>query len=515
MPGFVKRVAVLAAVSALAAGCTDSYPVPLPPTTSFYLPSGIGVHPLNAAGTTSALVVVSTNFDLRYAPVSGGTVLSVDPDASNDTTGPVNPGQLEVLSALNIGSFGGEVAVVEPACTTSWPSCRGKCAPLAGELTGNGALVVTTSRYNQAIYSFLMDGSGSLSCGPGCVTQLPAQYLDPYGVGVVCTAQVKPPLATAYVTQLRAANNQGILSRLDLGSVLAATPEAPPVFDTLLLAAPNTYTSVFGGDDVSRPSNGLLFLSTQLGLTQPLRWIAPLGLPAVTPNAVTAPDVHQVDLASYLVGTLTLDMAVSNDGTRLYVALQQIDTTALAQSGTLIPLGGLLGVFSLALDAYNQPSMDLFRAVDTCLGGGQVRVLPPRPGMRDLVAVTCDTQSSLVLYDDQSGQVIYSTGVQPATGQPLLGRGAFGLAVELVDPSRAIVQDFPATGTTPLCPNYTPVPPTPPSPCYNPSPCVGASQCVRLYVASFEQSFVSILELDPRNPAGIQLVKRVGAEGYQ
>jgi len=490
--GIVKRVAVLAGLAA--AGCTDSYPASLPPSDSFYFPVGIAVRQLPPAScaapatSCSALVVVSTNFDLRYDQTTGGTVLSVNPDTSTDTFDPSSPGHLDTLGFLRIGSFGGELAIAETSCPASWPSCRSGCPELAAAGLGDGvARVVTASRADQTVYLADMDGTGALTCGPTCPAVLSLQSLDPYGVGLACGSQAGVSAASAYVSQLRAINNQGLLTRLDL---------VGGAFDTVELASPTTYTSAFD------PTDGLLFLSTQLGLTQPLRWFRPLLLPAVTSGASNAPAVQQVDLATDLRGTLTRDLQVSNDRTRLYVVLELFDADALANSGVIIARGGAIGVFDLTRNSFNQPSMTLLAAVPTCLGSGQARVLPPRPLApdghvpRDLVAVTCDVDGTLVLYDDEAGKVVDFVGLDPVTGVPLLGRQPFGLAVEPLDPSRATVSTLPDAAALG----------------YGPSPCGAGSSCVRLYVASFEQSWVNILEMDAAQPGSLTLVKRIGME---
>ncbi len=305
----------------------------------------------------------------------------------------------------------------------------------------------------------------------------------------MCASQAGISTATAFVSQLRAINNQGLLTRVDLGS---------GSFDTIELAAPTTYTSTFD------PVAGLLFLSTQLGLTQPLRWIKPLLLPAVTTGASNAPAVQQVDLGTYLSGILTRDLQVSNDHGRLYVGLDQFDTDVLVNSGIIVTRGGAIGVFDLTPDSFNQPSMGLLQVVPTCLGGGQVRVLPARPPAsdghvpRDLVAITCDAEGALVLYDDDTGNVVSVVGLDPLLGVPLLGRQPFGMAVEPIDPSRATVSTLPADAASAAG--------------YGPSPCGAGSSCMRIYVASFEQSWVNILELDAARPSSLTLVKRIGME---
>jgi len=486
-----KRVAVLACLAA--AGCLDTYPVPQTPTNLFYLPSGIAVHPLlHAAGTVhpaSVLLVVSTNFDLRYDPQSGGTVLSVDPDAAPDQLSE-NPEFVPIGNPLRIGSFGGEISLVEPGCPAGWPACRSGC-PTMTFPSGVDAFAITSSRYDDVVYAIEVDPSGDLTCGPECTIPLPSQYLDPYGVGIVCSDRAGRNLANAFVTQIRAANNQGLLTRIDLATLGQETVG----FDTVALAAPNTYTTAFD------PGTGRLFLSTQIGLTEPLRWFNPLTLPAVSLGTLTAPTVNQINLGAYLRATLTQDLAVSNDGQHLYVQLEQVDGDLL-QQGVVVPKGGALAVFDLAPDSYNQPSMLLERAVNTCQGGGQLRVLPQRAGKRDLVALTCDTQAILMLYDDEIGDVVSYVWLDPGTGQPLLGRQPFGMAVEPIDPSRAI--------TSPQVP-YAPGVSSP----YTPSPCTLGNSCVRIYVASFAQSWVNLVELDPASPQQMSLVKRIGIPSSQ
>lgn len=473
-----------------AAGCRDAYPPSPAPLDRFYYPAGMAVHPTS---TGSALVVVSTDFDLQYDVNSGGSVISVDPDASDDT---LDTGVLAVIGTpVIIGSFGGEVAIAEASCTTGWPGCGAACPALGSQVQGGNGLLVTTSRNEVVVYTMGIDSTGALFCGEGCATiPLPTNTLDPYGVTLVCGTS-SSGTATAYVSELRANNGEGILGRFDLN--------APGTFDTLDLASPETYTSAFD------PASGLVFVGTQVGTTQPLRWITPLLLPAVSADATWAPEVGQIDLSTYLAGTLTLDLAVSNDGTRLYAALEQLDTTLLPQ-GAVVPQGGLLAVFDLTPDVFGQPGMGLIRAVNTCLGGGQVRVLPGRENKRDLVALTCDTQGALVLYDDDVGKVVSLIGLDAGTGQPLLGRQPYGLAVEPIDPHRAVNAEgigspFNPSQTTS---NYS-------LPLYQPSPCTLEGQCVRLYVASFAQSFVSLVELDPAHPEGMQLVKRIGIESAQ
>jgi len=101
----------VACLSAVA--CRDNFPTVVPALDSFYYPVGLAVRqlpptPSRPAGS-SQLVVLSSNFDLRFDEREGGTVLVVDPDASSDT---LSGGNLVVYpgGGFRMGSFGGEVA---------------------------------------------------------------------------------------------------------------------------------------------------------------------------------------------------------------------------------------------------------------------------------------------------------------------------------------------------------------------------------------------------------------------
>jgi hypothetical protein len=86
--------------------------------------------------------------------------------------------------------------------------------------------------------------------------------------------------------------------------------------------------------------------------------------------------------------------------------------------------------------------------------------------------------------------VVKYVGLDTDTGLPALGRMPFGLAVEPIDPRRATV----------------PVQ----SPLYEDSPCGAGPSCQRIYVGSFLNHWINVLELDPDKPNEVALVKRIG-----
>lgn len=465
-----KIVALLAGLAA--AACQDSFAQPSPPLDSFYYPVGVAVRPL--PGGKSALLVASTNFDLRYDQVTGGTILAVDPEASTPVAPDGTGGVLAVLGAVNVGTFGGELAWADAVDTgTAWRAPGTYCPELASDpvLAAGGAKVLVGSRSLRTLYRVDMDATGALSHAQDWETQLPQALLDPYGVTIVCSSRSGTPVADAYFTHLQSANGLGWVSRLDLrtGAVVA-----------LGLGYDLTYTTAYD------PDKDWLFVSTRFGAgTAPIRWFQPL-MPASTvegSEGFAFPAFRQVSVNSIVRGGLTRDQALSNDRRLLFVALELFDYDQFAATGAIYTQAGALAIFDLDPDAFNQPRMSLVGLVPTCLGSGQVRVLPTRPGKRDLVAVTCDVEGSLALYDHEIGKVVRYVSLDTTTGAPQLGRMPFGLAVEAVDGARAA---GPA------------------------SPCLPGRPCDRIYVGAFYANLVNILELDPDDPTGAELVKRIG-----
>jgi hypothetical protein len=305
--------------------------------------------------------------------------------------------------------------------------------------------------------------------------------LDPYGTAKVCSSRGGQPTAQAYVSQLRGVNNLGSLTRLDL---LTGT------WIDVQLGYGTTYSSVFN------PFDDRLFVTTRLSaVNAPLRWFNPLVTLSVV-DGQALPEYRSAVVSSFIPNALSRDAAVSNDGRYLYMEVENFDYDTAVNTGVIVPQGGALVVLDLSPSAFNEPQLTVMAIVPTCLGGGQVRVLPPRVGpggvgfKKDLVAVTCDYQGSLVLYDHEREAVARFVGINQVTGRPLLGRQPFGIAVERIDPRRA---------TVPVS-----------SPDYSPSPCQVGRPCDRIYVGSFFDDWVNILELDPDEPQGAALVKRIG-----
>ncbi len=424
---------------ALAAGCSDTGAAAPPPFDRFLFPTGLAVRTLPDGRTN--LVVVSSNSDLRY---SQGTVLSVDPDASGDAR--LGDLKLATLGSAAIESFGGEIGLT------------GSC--------GAGAYALTVSRTADAAYRITMGDDGSLACGAGCAIPLDPNLADPYTVTVACHVPVaastsSPPPAPfngAYVGYLRTPNADGWVTEIDL--------DRSAVTQSVNLGVSPVRSGAY---DAAR---ALLFLTSDFGASgvSPLRWLDLLhqGAPALGPQSV--------DFSTTVRGAVGRGAALSTDGTRLYVALQIYDADAAAASGILNFVSGALAVLDVTPLASGAPRAEVLRVVPVDLGPTEVRVIPRSGGGRDLVAVSCTDGNRLDVYDDGSGTVVQTVGVDPALGTPILGRQPYGLAVETAS-----------------------------------SRCSVISGCARLFVGSFDQGFVTVAEVDPGTGV-VAIVKQIGRQ---
>jgi hypothetical protein len=334
---------------------------------------------------------------------------------------------------------------------------------------------VVASRSNQTIYRMAMAADGSLTCDENCPYDLPVERLDPYGVSLACSTDAGGPAAYAFVSHLQAANNLGWLTRVNLlddAEVLG-----------LVLGSNATYTSLYNSRD------DLTFVSASVAVDAQFRWFNPL-VTASEVDGFLVPDYSGPYFSTFMPGAVARDMALSSDGSLLYVMIQLFDLTLALQTGSFFTQGGALAVFDLTPTSFAEPRMALLGVERTCLGAGQIRRLPHRPGKPDLFAITCDVEGSLAIYDSDARRVVHYVGLNPSSGMPLLGRSPFGLAVEPIDPARATVP-VPGAG-------------------YEASPCTPTHACQRIYVASFIDQYVNILELDPDEPTRISLVKRIG-----
>ena len=170
------------------AACTELVPDQTPPDDRFFYPVSMAVTP--GPGGRDALLVVSSNFDLRYGAKDGGTLLSV---ATSDSLVPAGNLLTPLGSAAHIGSYGGQVAVADARTCPG----LGLPAPLPAGWSG---MALTTSRVTQELYAVGIAGGAQagrlLDCGGAgaCGLELDSgpRFVDPYTVGLACRSDGTP-----------------------------------------------------------------------------------------------------------------------------------------------------------------------------------------------------------------------------------------------------------------------------------------------------------------------------------
>lgn len=460
------------ALAAVLAGCGDIARDAAPPTDRFRYPVGLALRHLQAGctaapctcaagapGCQTVLHVVSSNFDLSYDTNEGGTLIAVrvpEPSERPATLGPRDAWDLTDIvpyrvGAARIGSFGGEVSLLDEEHCPGWES----------GIAPEGPVAFVASRSRDRLYRLALGVDGSVSCGADCRIDLDPDLRDPYGVTAACGGSGSGFAASVYVTYLSTPLNIGFLSELALkipGRLAAGKSPGlqPPInigLDAARSAAFDPFAQrVFMTGAFSGPGY------------MPLRW-----LDLAYPPSSTNP-APPVDLATRVYGAETTGIALSSDGTRAYVGLRLYDGyTAALVGGRTQDIGGALAVIDVTPASTGGISGQLLSLVPVGVGPTEVRVIP-RPGLADLVAVSCNGDGSLWLYDDASGLVPRVFGIDQASGTPILGKQPAGLAVE-----------------------------------------TRADGSARLYVGSFGSHFVSVIRIDdPADPRSAWVEMRLG-----
>jgi hypothetical protein len=392
-------------------------------------------YPVGLALSGTDLLVVSSNFDLRYGTDDGGSLLRVDPAA----TPAIQPG------GLRIASFGGEILVLDPATCPAVPRRQ----------------ALLSSRLTDRLYRVDLDG-GALACGAGCEISFgdDIRLADPYGLGVTC-----PPggPARAWVGFLRTPLREALLASVDL-----VTGERQVV------SAGTGLVRSFAYDE---EAERLFFTSVSTPLSAPLRYLELRGGcdPTKAENAggcvLRAADIWGLVRGAELSG-LALSHPIPGQPRRIYVAAKVYDADLAGALGARpgFDVAGRLIVLDAEEDASGFLSVRLVRSLDVGLGAAEVRVLPRRPNIacaasasgcpqRDLVAVTAAEDGLVWIYDDEAGAMRDVFGRDAVTGSPGAGRTPFGLAV----------QDLRLTGT--------------------------GEGSARVYVSSFRDDYVTALDV--------------------
>lgn len=440
MAGRLRTVLLLGL--ALAACAPEELPDPLPPLDRFYFPTGVATTRING-GADAALLVASSNFDLRYSAADGGTLVSV--------AGSAGAGALAPLGAGRISSYSGAVAVADAV------TCPGITKPKA----------LVASRFNDTLYRFDVGPDGSLSCGPDCAIPLGGSAFDPYPITVACG----PAGKRAYVGYLRTPNSTlgsgpgAWVAEVDLEDTSAAPRRILEIGDGAIRSM--AYEREADRLWVAAQSSGERTYLYSVLLSDPT-WAGAAPWQAMDLTDL-AKGLESLGLRGVELRSLAMGTRQASGARRLYATARLYDVEAQAANSGTRPSSDVGGVL-LALDVVDDPVSGL--PVVTVAGFEEVGVTVADVAVvsrgdleRDVVLVTVLDGDVLWVFDDLGDRLGVAQWVGHDTGGfPVLGDRPMAIAV---DP--------------------TPVP-------------VGAANAVTVYVGSFGSNVVSRFLLDPLKP---------------
>jgi hypothetical protein len=313
-----------------------------------------------------------------------------------------------------------------------------------GEACGNdidGPLAILASRGSNRVSAVAIRPDGTLSCdAPAAACGIDASgtgFGDPLPVAVACGNGK----ARAYFGYRSAQSNQGWIGELELAS--GAT-------DRFAIRTANVGSGAIIGLAYDGDRDRLLIAGIPEGTPIPLRWVdlagctlgVPLGQGGCTVGSAPLPlvngslaiELHAIALARHTAP----GRRASDEPIRAYLTGTLYDAGSAASSSYRnTTLGGVLVVADLFDDASGGVRPVIVSTVALPSGPQGIEVLPRLPSWpstrRDVVAVVSVDVGSLTVYDDETAAIdtfgIDASGPS-ATGAPILGHQAYGLAVD-------------------------------------------------------------------------------------
>ncbi len=361
----------------LLAGCAQSDLGTPPPKDGFYYP--ISVAALERPDSAPVLYVVSSNFDLRY---NRGTVLAVDLAKLGTISGrmPVNGAVDPDVGHVSIDHFGGEALLYTPRIRT-----------------GTEQRLFVTSRYAQTLYALTVDGpkiacaDGGQDClGQGLKMEDPKdsnrRMMDPFGMAL--------DGEDLWVTHLHVADNPpetgenrvSYMARLN-----AERFDSLELFNIGLAAAQGVARSPMGFYVAGRTLTGNEGIQSMAVRFAPMTQQGPV-VTSTTPPSIQTEDIVTGETSIYEAR----GVALSSDRNRLFVTTRSPSGLMVIDVSPQVPQDGT--------SEYTQPRNTIlgFRLLPS---GPSAMTVIPRPGQRDLVAVSCSGADTVALYDDDLGEI--------------------------------------------------------------------------------------------------------------
>ena len=352
----------------LSAGCAQEDAGTPPPTDAFHYPISLALQP--SEGVAHTLYVASSNFDLRY---NRGTVLAIDltaldPDATNESQ-PLATLIDPKVGHVTIDSFAGMMLLYEGE--RLFVPTRAEHLLYGIDVSGPAMSCVRDA-----------DSGKPQDCAGIALTEGDLEATDPYAIAahrgsIYVTHGTRPSSGNSYENSMLAKLDPvtlGDLSFIDIGPA---------------------------------PSEGILDTPSGLYFTGRAILNASEALRSIVDGQVFDAGVT---LATGIQEGRGLGL--SSDGERLYVLTRG---TRNSSNAPAIGPDGLL-VIDISLDPITGLARNQVLAfTELPEGASQVAVMP-RPGKRDLLAVSCTDSGWVILYDDELGVMAGAIAVDTPYG---------------------------------------------------------------------------------------------------
>lgn len=383
-----------------------------PPSTRLVYPSGIAFwRPAEGPSINGYLYVASANFDKCY---DSGAVSALDLDAigvrpfGTPFTQSVEEDRGTLIENLGVGaqssvqieSFAGEMALWSPAGRTPrlFVPTRAEASFLQAVDVGPDGLTLTCAQGGTG--RDCREGALSLIDVPGATNGTPAAP-SPVGVSV----DSDDPEARVWVSHTELVGPEASGNEAQFQSYLATIPASDPSRDALGVGnfvalgtngrlAGAAHATAIGGRYVY--ASGRNSSSTQLGAL-PKRFILRL-VDRTAPERVLESDIEAVYAVREARGVAVVQLPSAANPTQLDPNRERVYLLARGPDTLLV------------LDVENAlsefPTLRVVTALPLPAGSAEVEVIPRTVGRGNIVAVTGSGDETVVLYDEEVGQLV-------------------------------------------------------------------------------------------------------------
>lgn len=418
MSRFSFALVVALALVAWGTGCpTNTFDSNLPPSTQFYYPTGL-VHVDSPLSPEGVLFVANANFDKRFA---SGSVMAINLSrvglpAFGAAVGPSGPVQLpevrvEDAGIVLISSFAGEMAALSlgQGRTRLFIPTRSE----GMKFHAIDADALTDPLGQPVLHCSTPEGATAADCATNGVSLSPKEFElsttgvprapGPFGVAVKVRecATGQCPVGTCQAGRCMTTNQAGLAEPYADVYVTHITQADSPLASNLLprgylvhLASQSPVVTASSFIDIGIGATSSVVVGSRYVFASG-RGLNPSGnlLRLVDPNTIGNDGgtlVYTSGIEQSFRAVEARGIALSSDQKRIYLLGRVPDSLIIASIDD--PLAQV-------------PIIEVSRSVPLPLSPNELRVIP-RTGRSDLLVITCSSAQSVVLYDDDVGDII-------------------------------------------------------------------------------------------------------------